>query len=108
MGNYFCVSPKSVDSIGIFDSGVGGISVLREIRRLMPNEHLNYVADSAHLPYGNKTPEYIVARAHIIVRFLLDQGAKAIVVACNTATAAAIGSLRATYNIPIGGMEPAI
>ena len=97
-----------MNSIGVFDSGVGGLSVLREIRQRLPRENLVYVSDSAHLPYGNKSSEFIIERAHFITRFLLEQGAKAIVVACNTATAAAIENMRAVYTVPIVGMEPAI
>lgn len=94
--------------IGVFDSGVGGLSVLHEIREALPNESLLYVADSGHVPYGEKTPEQIRERSRTIARFLVDQGAKALVVACNTATAAAVGDLRERYHVPIIGMEPAV
>lgn len=94
--------------IGIFDSGVGGLSVLREIRALLPAEDLVYIADSAHVPYGNKSPSYIEARARVLSEFLIGEGVKAIVVACNTATAAAVASLRADFAVPIVGMEPAV
>ncbi|MFN0125335.1 MAG: glutamate racemase [Verrucomicrobiales bacterium] len=95
--------------IGVFDSGVGGLSVLREIHARLPNESLLYIADSAHVPYGTKSPEFIVARSHALGRFLLDQGAKALVIACNTATAAAAASLRTQWpEVPIVGMEPAV
>jgi glutamate racemase len=95
--------------IGVFDSGVGGLSVLGEIQRLLPNETLLYVADSGHVPYGEKTPEFIRQRGAVITDFLLEQGAKALVVACNTATAAGINELRAQYpQLPIIGMEPAV
>lgn len=95
--------------IGIFDSGIGGLSVLSHIHELMPVEDLLYVADSGHLPYGSKTSEYIVQRAVAITRFLVEQqGAKAIVVACNTATAAAVSLLRSKFPIPIIGMEPGV
>lgn len=95
--------------VGVFDSGVGGLSVLLEIQRLLPNETLLYVADSGHVPYGEKTPEFIRQRSLVITDFLLEQGAKALVVACNTATAAAINELRAAYpQLPIIGMEPAV
>jgi glutamate racemase len=95
--------------IGVFDSGVGGLSVLLEIQRLLPNETLLYVADSGHVPYGEKTPEFIRQRSTVITDFLLEQGAKALVVACNTATAVGINELRAAYpNLPIIGMEPAV
>jgi glutamate racemase len=94
--------------IGVFDSGVGGLSVLREIRRELPAENLIYVADSGHAPYGDKTQAFIEARSLAITRFLLDRGAKAIVVACNTATGAAAASLRNHFTLPIVAMEPAI
>jgi len=94
--------------VGVFDSGVGGISVLREIRRLLPHENLVYYADSGHCPYGGKTREQIQARAVAITEFLMARGAKLIVVACNTATIAAVEHLRATYPIPFVGMEPAV
>jgi glutamate racemase len=94
--------------IGVFDSGVGGLSVLRHIRSLLPHEDLLYVADSVHAPYGNKSQEFIRERAVTLADFLVAQGAKALVVACNTATAAAIESLRQQYDLPIIGMEPAV
>ena len=99
--------------IGVLDSGVGGLSVLKHIHTLLPHESLLYVADSKHAPYGNKTPEQIQARCFEITEFLVAHQAKAIVVACNTATAAAIDVLRAKYTtpdffIPIIGMEPAV
>ncbi|MEZ2745969.1 glutamate racemase [Halopseudomonas bauzanensis] len=94
--------------IGIFDSGVGGLSVLREIRQLLPAESLLYVADSGFVPYGEKSPETICERSRAIAEFLLAQGAKALVLACNTATAAAVADLRARYAVPIIGMEPAV
>ena len=93
--------------IGVFDSGVGGLSVLRHIREELPDEQLLYIADSAHAPYGTKTPEQIQARALSLAEFLLGQRAKALVIACNTATAAAAGLLRARFGVPIIGMEPA-
>lgn len=94
--------------IGVFDSGVGGVSVLRHIHTLLPHEDLIYVADSGHAPYGRKPRELIEQRALAITQFLLDQGAKAVVVACNTATAAAVNALRDRFAIPIIGMEPAV
>jgi len=95
--------------VGVFDSGVGGLSVLHEIRQLLPQERLLYVADSGHVPYGEKTPEFILQRSQKIASFLLGQGAKALVVACNTATAAAVLGLRESYpDTPIVGMEPAV
>ena len=95
-------------TIGVFDSGVGGLSVLRHIRQYLPYARLIYVADSAHVPYGDKSPSYIEQRALALTHFLVEQGADAIVIACNTATAAAIHTLRARFAIPIVGMEPAV
>ncbi len=100
--------PTSASPIGVFDSGVGGISVLKHIHTLLPNEDLIYVADSKFAPYGNKTPEFILERALWIADFLIAKGAKSLVVACNTATAAAVDLLRQTYHLPIIGMEPAV
>lgn len=96
------------DPIGVFDSGVGGLSVLREIRRELPHEDLLYVADSGHAPYGDKPGEMIEARSLAIVEFLVGQRAKAIVVACNTATGAAVATLRTRFALPIVAMEPAV
>ena len=95
-------------AIGVFDSGVGGLSVLRHIREVLPNERLIYVADSGHVPYGDKSREYIESRSLIISRFLQQQGADAIVIACNTASAAAAASLRSQFNMPVIAMEPAV
>src|SRR5664279_5313227 len=81
--------PLKSQPIGVFDSGVGGISVLKHIRALLPHEDLLYLADSRHAPYGNKSPEFIRERAFALADFLISQGAKALVIACNTATAAA-------------------
>jgi len=94
--------------IGVFDSGVGGISVLKHIHALLPNEQLLYVADSKYAPYGNKTPAEIKSRCFEIADFLIAHHAKVIVVACNTATAAAIDAMRERYGLPIIGMEPAL
>ena len=99
---------NSSTSIGVFDSGVGGLSVLKHIRAALPGADLLYVADSGHVPYGDKSPEYIRERSLTISRFLLEQGASALVIACNTATAAAAGTLRAAFDVPIVGMEPAV
>ena len=99
---------KSPATIGVFDSGIGGLSVLHDIRLRMPKAKLIYAADTAYLPYGNKSDAIIQQRAEIITRFLISQGAALIVVACNTATAAAVVHLRQTFDIPIIGMEPAI
>ena len=94
--------------IGIFDSGVGGLSVFREIRKLLPEERYIYYSDNAHCPYGEKSREYIIDRAREITRLLLSEGADIIVVACNTATAAAIATLREEFQIRFIGMEPAV
>ncbi|HYD33902.1 MAG TPA: glutamate racemase [Methylophilaceae bacterium] len=103
------ISPSaSAQPIGVFDSGVGGISVLKHIHALMPYENLLYVADSANAPYGSKPQDFICERAIAISDFLIEQGAKALVVACNTATAAAINAMRERYELPIIGMEPAV
>lgn len=98
----------SEQAIGVFDSGVGGLSVLREIRRELPHEDLLYVADSGHAPYGDKPMEAIEARAFAISDFLIAKGVKAIVVACNTATGAAGRVMRGRYPVPIIAMEPAV
>ena len=96
-------------TIGIFDSGSGGLSVYREIVKLLPYERYVYYADNAHCPYGEKTAGFIQDRARTITDFLLGQGADIIVVACNTATAAAIATLREEYpDVPFVGMEPAV
>ncbi len=94
--------------VGVFDSGVGGISVLRDMRRLLPAEDMIYFADSGHCPYGGKSAAEIIGRANVITEELLRRGAKLIVVACNTATIAAVEHLRATYPVPFVGMEPAV
>ena len=94
--------------IGIFDSGIGGLSVFREIRKVLPEQSYVYYSDNAHCPYGEKPREYIFERARAITRFLLDKGCEIIVVACNTATAAAIATLREEFQIKFIGMEPAI
>ena len=94
--------------IGVFDSGSGGLSVLREIRKILPHERYIYYSDNAHCPYGEKTRQYITDRARAITDKLISMGAQAVVVACNTATAAAISTLRQEYSIPFVGMEPAV
>lgn len=96
-------------TIGIFDSGVGGLSVLREVRKLLPHDNLLYFSDNANCPYGGKPESEIQDRAREITDFLLGKGAGIIVVACNTATAAAIATLRAEYpDTRFIGMEPAV
>ncbi|ABE48894.1 glutamate racemase [Methylobacillus flagellatus KT] len=101
-------STSMTPAIGVFDSGVGGLSVLRHIQQQLPHEHLLYVADSLNAPYGPKPQAFIIERSRNIAQFLIESGAKAIVVACNTATAAAIRILRNELDIPVIGMEPAV
>ena len=95
--------------VGFFDSGIGGTCILEAFRRLCPNEDTVYLADTENCPYGNRPADEIVRLADAATRRLLAQGCKMIVVACNTATAAAIDYLRATYpDVPFIGLEPAI
>ena len=95
--------------IGVFDSGMGGLSVLREIRSCLPREDTLYYADNAHCPYGSQTEEFVRRRAFHIADFLQSQGAKMLVVACNTASIAALDALRARDpDQPVVGMEPAV
>ena len=96
--------------IGVFDSGVGGLSVLRALRVQLPQEDFVYLSDAAHAPYGERTDDYVSARALRVADYLITQhGVKALVVACNTATAAAIQVLRARWpTLPIVGIEPAL
>jgi glutamate racemase len=94
--------------IGVFDSGIGGLSVLREIARQLPHQDVLYFADSAHIPYGGRALEETQSFSEIITGFLVQQGASVVVVACNTASAAALRQLRARFDAPIVGMEPAI
>lgn len=95
--------------IGIFDSGVGGLSILREIRNLLPNEDLHYFADQAHVPYGARSLEEVRGYSEGITSFLLERGAKLIVVACNTASAASLYHLRDRFpEMLFVGMEPAV
>lgn len=94
--------------IGVFDSGLGGLSVLNEIHQLLPDENLIYIGDSAYAPYGDNEIDIIRNRCLSISNFLVQQGVKAIVVACNTATAEAIETIRKTIPVPIIGLEPAI
>ncbi len=94
--------------IGVYDSGVGGLSVWKELLRELPSEQYLYVSDAGYCPYGPKSKEEVIARAIAVTDFLIAQGADIIVVACNTATAAAIEYLRGHYSIPFVGMEPAV
>jgi len=103
------MSSRVASPIGIFDSGVGGISVLRAIREQMPEESVIYFGDQGHVPYGSRSLEQIQSFSEVITRFLLEQGAKIIVVACNTASAAALKYLRQTFpDVQFVGMEPAV
>ena len=99
---------KLIFMIGVFDSGVGGLSVWRELYKEFPGETYLYVSDSGYCPYGPKSKEEVIERAVAITEFLISNGAEIIVVACNTATAAAINHLRSHYTIPFVGMEPAV
>jgi glutamate racemase len=97
-----------VSPLAIFDSGVGGLSVAREIRRALPSEDLLYVADSAYCPYGDRPDAEVRERALAVGRHLAGAGAKLIVVACNTATGAALEDLRKAVDVPVVGLEPAV
>ena len=104
---YFCFMSNS-NPIGLFDSGIGGTSIWKEVHALLPNENTIYLADSINAPYGKKTKDEIVSLCFKNVDFLLDNNCKLIVVACNTATTNAIKEMRAKYSVPIIGIEPAI
>lgn len=102
--------PQSSSPIGVFDSGVGGLSVLRMLLAAMPNERFVYLADSANAPYGERGDTFVAARTHAITQYLRERhDIKALVVACNTATAAAIHEVRSSHpDLPLVGLEPAI
>jgi glutamate racemase len=101
--------PTTTNPIGIYDSGVGGLSVLREVRSLLPTENLVYFGDQAKVPYGNRPIEELQQLAEGVMRFLIEQHCKLVVIACNTASAAALKPMRALYpDLPIVGMEPAV
>jgi glutamate racemase len=103
------MTPSNPAPLGIFDSGVGGLSVLRAIQQAHPRESLIYLADQAHVPYGPRSLEEVRAFSKAITHYLLDQGAKMIVVACNAASAASLHDLRRSFpNVPFVGMEPAV
>ncbi len=96
-------------TIGIFDSGIGGLSVLKALRALMPEQDYVYLADSAYAPYGERDADYVLARSQVCLQALLDAGCSMVVVACNTATALAARALREAHpSLPIIGIEPAI
>ncbi|KUO69307.1 MAG: glutamate racemase [Clostridia bacterium BRH_c25] len=95
-------------SVGVFDSGIGGLTVLKEALRLMPNEDYMYYADTRHVPYGTKPKEEVRGYIFDAVDFFASQGVEALIIACNTATSIAINDLRERYSFPIIGMEPAV
>ena len=94
--------------LGIFDSGVGGLTILSSLKSMLPQEQFIYVSDDANAPYGKKSKEEISERCFQIVDFLISKGCKLVVVACNTATTNAIDALRSRYDISFIGIEPAI
>ena len=95
--------------IGVFDSGIGGLSILRALQAELPNGNLIYISDAGHAPYGERNSAHVLARSRALAAHLIGQGVQALVVACNTATAAAIDALRAEYpDLPIVGVEPAL
>ena len=99
---------RATDPVGVFDSGVGGISVLAEMRRVLPKEDFLFYGDTAHAPYGTKRPEEVMGFVRGVMAHLTDSGVKAVVIACNTATSVAAEELRRTCAMPIIGMEPAL
>jgi glutamate racemase len=99
---------KNQQPIGIFDSGVGGLSILKAVEKLMPQENLIYLADTQYAPYGERSIEFINQRVLSIAEFLISKNIKLMIVACNTATATSIKQLREKYKIPVIGIEPAI
>lgn len=107
------VTQKNIDEaknrpIGVFDSGVGGLSIVKAIHQYLPNEDIIYLADQAFSPYGGQTEETIKKRSQYLVNLLVEKNCKTIVIACNTATAHSISSLRAMFPIPLIGIEPGI
>lgn len=108
MRSFYFYGMSKKQPIGVFDSGVGGTSIWKEIHELLPNEHTIYLADSINAPYGEKPKEEIIRLSFKNTEKLLSMGAKIIVVACNTATTNAIQQLRSSFNVPFIGIEPAI
>jgi len=98
----------NIRPIGVFDSGVGGLSVLRELHKILPNEDYIFLADQAYIPYGGKTKQQLIERSCRIADYFVSQSVKMIVVACNTATCYALDALRKKYNLPFIGTVPAI
>jgi glutamate racemase len=102
-------TPSNDAPVGVFDSGLGGLSILRHIRAQLPHEHLLYVADTGFAPYGDKSEQVVAERSLAVARFLVERGAKAIVVACNTATISAVKLMRESFrDLPIVGVEPGL
>ena len=99
---------KRTDPVGVFDSGVGGISVLAQLRRTLPREDFIFFGDTAHAPYGTKPQAEVLGYVKGVMAYLLERNVKAVVIACNTATSVAAEELRATYDLPSIGMEPAL
>lgn len=95
-------------NIGIFDSGIGGMTVLHEAMKILPHENYLFYADTDHVPYGTKTKEQVISYVDEVMQFMLEHDCKAVVIACNTATAAAARLMREKYNMPIVGIEPAV
>src|SRR4051794_27657237 len=93
-------------TVGVFDSGVGGLSVVAALHRLLPSLPIRYIADTAFFPYGERTPEEVEARSAMLTAQLIGEGCGLVVVACNTASSAALERLRAQFAVPIVGMEP--
>ncbi len=102
------MNPYENAPIGVFDSGVGGLSILSACLNNLPSESYLYIADSAYAPYGDKTDSVIRDRVIQVVSYLIERGAKAIVIACNTATAAAVHECRELFTLPIIGVEPGL
>lgn len=108
IGTVFRYNRSMKDFLGVFDSGLGGITVLADVLADLPAENIVYMGDSLHAPYGEKSREEIVRLSERICQDLIDEGAKAILIACNTATSAAVDVLRSRFAVPIIGMEPAL
>ena len=94
--------------IGMMDSGIGGITVYKEIKKLLPNQNIIYLGDLKNFPYGNKSKKQITNIVKSNINFLIEQGVKCIIIACGTATSQALDEVKKIYNIPIIGMEPAM
>ena len=99
---------SSEKPIGVLDSGLGGLSVLRALVAKLPHEHFLYCSDNDNAPWGDKDADYIIGRTRAMVAFLVGHGSKAVVLACNTATAVAADTLRREFSLPIIGIEPAV